>query len=211
MMVRPGHTGSVIVATVLAGGLGRRMGGGDKCLTPLGGRPLLDHVLTRIGPQVDAVILNANGDPARFEGWNLPVVPDSIEGFAGPLAGVLAGLDWVAANAPEPRWMVSVPGDAPFLPEDLVAQLFAALERERAEIVCGASDGRVHPVVALWPVAERASLRRALTDDGIRKVEDWIRRYRLAVVEFPATPVDPFFNANTPQDIAAAERAIAMR
>jgi molybdenum cofactor guanylyltransferase len=211
MPQHPAETAPDLVATVLAGGLARRMGGGDKCLLPLAGRPLLAHVLARIAPQVDCILLNANGDPMRFDAWDLPIVPDSIEGFAGPLAGVLAGLDWVAANRPAARWMISVPGDTPFLPEDLVVRLFAAMEAESADMACAASRRRTHPVVGLWPVAEREALRHALVVEDVRKVEDWTARRRLSVVEFPATPIDPFFNANTPEDIAAAERFIAAR
>lgn len=199
-----------VVGLLLAGGLSRRMGGGDKTLRLLAGRPVLAHVIERIGPQLRRLCLNANGDPARFASFGLPVVPDSIEGFAGPLAGVLAGLDWAAGNAPDCPWVVSVPTDAPFLPRDLVARLLAPCARGEADMACATSAGQAHPVVGLWPVALRAELRHALAEEQIRKVDLWTARYRLAPVEFSAEPVDPFFNANRPEDLAEAERLVSL-
>jgi len=198
-----------VVGLLLAGGLARRMGGGDKCLRTLGGRPILDHVIARLRPQLRRLLLNANGDPARFAGYGLPVAADAVPDFAGPLAGVLAGLDWAAAHAPDCPWVASVPTDAPFLPRDLVARLLAAVAAAGADIACAASGGRHHPVVGLWPVALRADLRRALTEEGLRKVDQWTGRYALAVAEFSTDPVDPFFNANRPEDLAEAERLLA--
>ena len=200
-----------VAAVILAGGLSRRMGGGDKPLTPLGGRPLLDHVLDRIRPQAARIALNANGDPARFAAWGLPVVPDSIDGFAGPLAGVLAGLDWAAAMTPSARWLLSVPGDAPFLPSDLVARLEESVAAAKTEIACASSGGRTHWVIALWPVAMREALRRALVDENVRRVEDWVERHRFAIAEWRDDPADPFLNVNTTDDLAAAERLAAPR
>ncbi|HET8726817.1 MAG TPA: molybdenum cofactor guanylyltransferase MobA [Alphaproteobacteria bacterium] len=196
-----------ITGVLLAGGLARRMGGGDKGLRLLGGRPILDHVVGRARPQVDALVLNANGDPARFAAYGLPVVPDSVEGFAGPLAGVLAGLDWAAVHAPGCRFVASFACDAPFLPRDLVSRLAAAVD-EGADMACAASGGRRHPVFGLWPVALREDMRRALVDEGVRKVDLWTARHRLVEVEFPLEPFDPFFNANRPDDLAAAERLL---
>jgi molybdopterin-guanine dinucleotide biosynthesis protein A len=196
-----------VVGLLLAGGLSRRMGGGDKCLRPLGGTPILARIVERVRPQVRHLVLNANGDPARFAAYGLPIVADSIEGFAGPLAGVLAGLDWAAAHAPDCPWVASVPTDAPFLPEDLVAGLLAATDE--ADMACAASGGQNHPVVGLWPVRRREELRHALTVEGIHKVDVWTARYRLAMVEFPITDVDPFFNTNRPEDLAEAERLLA--
>jgi molybdopterin-guanine dinucleotide biosynthesis protein A len=192
-------------AVILAGGLSRRLGGGDKPLRDIGGRPLLAHVIDRLARQCGALVLNANGDPARFAGFDLPVVADSIEDFAGPLAGVLAGLDWMAAHRPDATLMVSAPGDCPFLPRDLVARLSAAVHAGHAEIAVAASGGRTHPVVALWQVTLREPLREALTREALRKVDLFLARYSVAVVEWPTTPLDPFFNANTPEDFAAAE------
>lgn len=207
-MMPPDSAPPPVVGLLLAGGQARRMGGGDKCLRPLGGRPILAHVIERLRPQVRALVLNANGDPARFRAFGLPVVADSVAGYAGPLAGVLAGLDWAAAHAPDCRFVASVPTGAPFLPADLVARLLAGLAADSADMACAASGGRHHPVVGLWPVALREDLRRALTVEEIRKVDVWTGRYRLAVVEFPAEPVDPFFNTNRPEDLEEAERLL---
>jgi molybdopterin-guanine dinucleotide biosynthesis protein A len=200
-------TGAV-VGVLLAGGQSRRMGGGDKSLRLLGGRLILDRVIDRLRPQVGQLILNANGDPGRFAATGLPVVADSVEGFAGPLAGVLAGLDWAAANARSALWIATAATDAPFLPRDLVRRFVVATE-EGADLVCAASHGRSHPVIGLWPVRLREDLRRALIDEDVRKVDVWTARYRLAVVDFTADPVDPFFNVNTPEDLAAAEQLIS--
>lgn len=194
-----------IVGLLLAGGLSRRMGGGDKGLRPLAGRPLLQHVIDRLRPQVDALVLNANGAPARFARFGLPVVPDSIPDFAGPLAGILAGLDWAADNRPDCPFVVSVATDAPFLPENLVSRLVDDMEATGAELACAASGGQPHPVIGLWPVRLRDALREALVGEGIRKVDRWTARYRLATASFPDRPIDPFFNANQPEDLDRAE------
>src|SRR5215475_1783345 len=199
-----------VVGLLLAGGLSRRMGGGDKCLRPLDGRPILDRIVERVQPQVKHLVLNANGDAARFAAYDLPVVADSVEGFAGPLAGVLAGLDWAAANAPDCPWVASVPTDAPFLPADLVARLHEATDAG-ADLACAASAGQSHPVVGLWPVRLRDDLRHALTVEQVHKVDVWTARYRLATVDFPIAGIDPFFNTNRPEDLAEAERLLAGR
>src|SRR3954452_21016511 len=191
---------------LLAGGLSRRMGGGDKALRPLGGRTLLDHVIDPIAPQVAGLVLNANGDPDRFAAFGLPVVGDSVPDFAGPLAGILAGLDWAAAHRPDCPDIVSVPPDAPFLPRDLVARLLRERELAGADLACAVSGGRPHPVIGLWPVRLRDSLREAVVAEGIRKVDIWTSRYRLRMVEFPEERpgLDPFFNANRPGDLDRA-------
>jgi molybdopterin-guanine dinucleotide biosynthesis protein A len=198
-----------IVGLLLAGGQSRRMGGGDKALRLLGRQTLLDHVIERVRPQVEALVLNANGDPSRFARFGLPVVADSIEGFAGPLAGILAGLDWAAANRPDCGLVVSLASDAPFLPADLVARLVEGMKRAGAELACAASGGQPHPVIGLWPVQLREALRTAVADEGIRKVDVWTARYPLATVPFPdeISGVDPFFNANRPEDL---DRAAAL-
>lgn len=198
-----------VLAVLLAGGQSRRMGGGDKCLRPLAGRPLLRHVLDALEGQADAAVLNANGDPARFAAFAMPVTADVLPGFAGPLAGVLTGLDWAAARHPELRWIVTVPTDAPFLPRDLVARLAAAVKAEDADLATVSSGGRRHPVVGLWPVRLREELRAALVHEGVRKVDVWTARYRLAVADFAADPVDPFFNANRPEDMQSAAELLA--
>ena len=190
---------------VLAGGLARRMGGGDKAMLRIGGATILDRVLQRLRPQASAVILNANGDPARFAKTGLAVVPDSVPGFAGPLAGILAGLDWAAIHTPDIAWIGSVPGDCPFLPRDLFARLHAARTQAATPLACAKSGDWRHPVVGLWPVALRDDLRHALVVEDLRKIEIWTGRHGVALAEWPDSPVDPFFNVNTPEDAARAE------
>lgn len=191
---------------ILAGGLARRMGGGDKPLKTVGGRTILDRVIDCVRPQCSAIAINANGDPARFSQWSLPVVADSIEDFAGPLAGVLAGMDWAAAHAPNAEFVLSVASDCPFLPNDLVAKLEAARQAGDADVAVARSGGQAHPVIALWRIALREDLRRALVNENMRKIDRWTARYRMANAEWPVAPIDPFFNANTPEDIVEAER-----
>jgi len=200
--------GQPVLGVLLAGGLSRRMGGGDKCLRALGGRPILARVIERAAPQVGALLLNANGDPARFAGFGLPVAGDVVEGFAGPLAGVLTGLEWARAHRPEVPWVISIATDTPFFPRDLVARLLSGAQQADAELACAASGGQVHPVFGLWPVGLAGVLRRALVVEGLRKIDAWTARHRLAVVEFPVGAVDPFFNTNRPEDLAEAERLL---
>jgi molybdopterin-guanine dinucleotide biosynthesis protein A len=195
---------------ILAGGLARRMGGGDKPLREVGGRTILARVIARLEPQCDGLILNANGDPKRFASFGLPVIADGVEHNPGPLAGILAALDWTAANRPGGQWIVSVPGDCPFLPSDLVARLSRDLRAQGAELAVAASKGRSHPVIGLWPVASRAALHEAVVVEGLRKVRDFAERYRVATVAWPAGQIDPFFNANTVGDLAEAERLAAI-
>jgi molybdopterin-guanine dinucleotide biosynthesis protein A len=191
---------------VLAGGLARRMGGGDKALLRIGQATILERVLDRLTPQCSAVILNANGDPARFAFTHLPVVADDVPGFAGPLAGILAGLDWTATHAPGVAWIASVPGDCPFLPRDMVARLHTARAVGDQPLACARSGEWRHPVVGLWPVALRNDLRHALVTEGLRKIEVWTARHGVAIADWPTAPVDPFFNVNTPEDAAEAGR-----
>jgi molybdopterin-guanine dinucleotide biosynthesis protein A len=190
---------------VLAGGLARRMGGGDKARIRIGGASILARVLTRLTPQCERIIINANGDPARFADTGLPVVADSVPDFAGPLAGILAGLDWAAAHAPEIEWLLSVPGDCPFLPKNLLARLHQTRLAEATPLACARSGEWRHPVVALWSVALREDLRRALIEESLHKIEIWTARHGIAIADWPAEPVDPFFNVNTPEDAARAE------
>jgi molybdopterin-guanine dinucleotide biosynthesis protein A len=197
------------VGAILAGGLARRMGGGDKSLRTIGGRATLDRIIDRLAPQVRCVILNANADPRRFDAFHLPVVADSLPNNPGPLAGVLAALDWAAGIDPSLTWVLSLPGDAPFIPRDLVLRLHAARDANDAVLACATSDNRTHPVIALWPVSIRDELRHAVADQGVRKVEDFAQRYRRATVDWPVTPVDPFFNINTPDELAEADRLVA--
>jgi molybdopterin-guanine dinucleotide biosynthesis protein A len=191
---------------VLAGGLARRMGGGDKALLRIGAATILERVLERLTPQCSRLILNANGDPTRFAFTRLPVVADEVPDFAGPLAGVLAGLDWAARHAPDIEWVASVPGDCPFLPRDLVARLHAAREQAGLPLACARSGEWRHPVVGIWPVALRGDLRGALVHEHLHKIEVWTARHGVAIADWPATPVDPFFNVNTPADAAEADR-----
>lgn len=197
-----------IAGVLLAGGLSRRMGGGDKNLRTLGGRTILERIVATARPQVGPLVLNANGDPARFASFGLPVAADVVEGYAGPLAGVLTGLEWAKANAPGCAWVASFATDAPFIPQDLVARLVQAVEREGADLACARSDGQDHPVFGLWPVRLADDLRRAMVEEDIRKVDVWTGRYRLAVADFAADPVDPFFNTNRPEDLQEAERLL---
>ena len=195
---------------LLAGGLARRMGGGDKPMRQIGGRSILERVIVRLIPQCDGLILNANGDPARFSEFGLPVIADTVADFPGPLAGILAALDWAAANRPEVAWVLSAAADCPFLPRDLVARLHRARAEQNAQLAVAASDGQSHPVIGLWSVGLRDELRHALVVEDVRKIDRWTARYALATVEWPVDTLDPFFNANTMDDIAAAERLAAL-
>lgn len=196
------------VGVLLAGGQGRRMrfpdGGGDKSLKLLGGRPLLTHVAARLAPQVERLALNANGDPARFADWNLPVIADEVGGHPGPMAGILAGMAWAEVAAD----IVSAPTDTPFLPLDVVDRLLAARKAEDADIAVAASGPHVHFATALWPVRLAGALRLML-DEGMRRIEDFQKPYRVAVVRYATDAGDPFLNINTPEDLAAAEKQIA--
>jgi molybdopterin-guanine dinucleotide biosynthesis protein A len=153
-------------------------------------------------------VLNANGDPARFAGFDLPVVADVVEGFAGPLAGVLTGMDWATSHRPDCPWIVTVATDTPFFPTDLVARMLAAVEHAGADLACAMSGGRAHPVFGLWPVRLADALRAAMVEEGIRKVDVWTARHRLVEVTFAVDPIDPFFNTNRPEDLAEAERLL---
>jgi molybdopterin-guanine dinucleotide biosynthesis protein A len=194
------------VGLVLAGGLARRMGGGDKARIEIGGITILDRVLATLSAQCTGIVINANGDPERFADTGVQVIPDSVPGHPGPLAGILSGLDWLAAQDNGIEWVLSVPGDCPFLPDDLVARLHQARRAmgTGVPLACARSGEWRHPVVGLWPLALRADLRRALTEEHLRKIEVWTARHGVAIADWPAEPVDPFFNINTPED---AERA----
>jgi len=201
--------GAVPVGMLLAGGRSERMGGGDKTLRPLGGRPMLARVIERARPQVGELIINANGDPARFAAFGLPVVADVIEGFAGPLAGILTALEWTGRRYPGAEWVASFATDAPFFPEDLVARLRAAVAREDADLAYARTPDGAHPVFGLWRIDLRHGLHRALTEENTRKVDVWTARYRVAHVDYSTTPFNPFFNVNRPEDLAYAEGLLA--
>lgn len=198
---------------VLAGGLARRMGGGDKARIEIGGISILDRVLATLSGQTTDIIINANGDPKRFADTGLEVVPDNVAGFAGPLAGILTGLDWLAAQDNGVEWLVSVPGDCPFLPENLVERLHIARRKMGAGVplACARSGEWRHPVVGLWPLTLRADLRKALVDEDLRKIEVWTARHGVAIADWPDQPIDPFFNVNTPEDAALAEQVAAQQ
>jgi molybdopterin-guanine dinucleotide biosynthesis protein A len=198
-----------VCGIILAGGLARRMGGGDKPLKEIAGKPILAHVIARLRPQCAQLVLNANGDPARFAAFGLTVIADDVPDFAGPLAGILAGLEWVAANVRDCECAVTVAADTPFIPRDLVQRLQAARMGEACEIAVAASGGRTHPVIALWPIALRSELRRALVNEGERKIDRFTARYEIAEVSWPNEPYDPFFNVNEIGDVAAAEAMLA--
>ncbi|GHE02527.1 molybdopterin-guanine dinucleotide biosynthesis protein A [Defluviimonas sp. 20V17] len=200
-----------IAGLVLSGGLSRRMGGGEKGLRPLGGRPMIAHVIERLAPQVGPLAINANADPGLYAGFGLPVVPDIHPGFAGPLAGVLTGLDWAAA-LPEITHVATAAVDTPFFPRDLVARMSRDLAPGRI-VLARSPEGR-HPVFGLWPVDLRDDLARWLASGGTLKVQAWAARHDLAFADFaPVTPdaPDPFFNTNTPEDLARAETYLEQR
>lgn len=199
---------SNICGLLLAGGKSRRMGGGDKCLRDLAGQTILARILDIARPQVGPLVLNANGDPARFLDYDLPVVPDVVDGFPGPLAGVLTGLEWAKANAPGCKWVASFACDAPFAPCDLVDRLLAVIQSEGGDLACATSAGRDQPVFGLWPVRLAVELRAAVIGEGLRKVDLWTARYRLARVGWDTDPVDPFFNVNRPDDLDTAENLL---
>ncbi|MBK18582.1 MAG: molybdenum cofactor guanylyltransferase MobA [Rhodospirillaceae bacterium] len=194
-----------VCGLLLAGGQSRRMGGGDKCLRDLAGQTLLSRVISCAKPQVEGLVLNANGNPARFEDYQLPVVADVFEGFAGPLAGILTGLEWTLANRPDCKWIASFACDAPFAPSDLVSRLLEAVKEEKGDLGVAVSGQRDQPVFGLWPVSLAADLRKALADEEVRKVDVWTARYKLVRVEWSTEPVDPFFNVNRSEDLDAAE------
>ena len=198
---------------LLAGGQSRRMGGGDKCLLELAGKPLLTHVIERLKPQTSALVLNANGDLERFAEFDLPTIADPVEGFAGPLAGVLAGYTWAREHAPAARWIVTAATDTPFFPQNLVEKLLDATKGQYPAIALASSNERMHPVFGLWPTALADDLLEAL-ENGTRKVLDWTDRHITMSAEFPAAhiggvTIDPFFNANKPDDLAHAATVLA--
>jgi molybdopterin-guanine dinucleotide biosynthesis protein A len=193
------------LGVILAGGLSRRMGGNDKALLPLAGRPLVEHAVQRLTAQCESVILNANSGSSRFAQMGLPVVPDSIPDHPGPLAGILAALEWSAAHRPDIAWVVSAPADTPFLPGDLVLRLHEACQESRKPIACAASGSQTHFAVGLWPVSLRHDLRHSLVERGMRSIREWLNDHGHAEVSWPVDPIDPFFNINTPEDLSHAE------
>ena len=201
----PAGRDSVQIGVILAGGLASRLGGGHKGLLRIGGRTILDRVADVLRAGCTTILLNANGDPAALGALGLPVVADTLPDRPGPLAGVLAAMEWAASSQPEATHIVTAPADTPFLPTDLVAKLDATRVEAGATLACARSGGATHPVAALWPVALRNELRHAVADEGLRKVGLFLARYPVAYADWPVEPFDPFFNVNTPSDLAAAE------
>jgi molybdopterin-guanine dinucleotide biosynthesis protein A len=202
-----------VVGVLLAGGRSSRMGGGDKCLRLLGGKPILAHIIERLRPQVSDIVINANGDESRFARFGLPVVADSVAGFAGPLAGIHAGLEWIKANRRGSSYGVTVATDIPFFPLDLV-QRFLAEPADRPSLLVARSDAGTHPVVGLWPVALAGDLERSL-QQGMRKVGGWTEQHGAVEISFPPVEIggrsiDPFFNINRPEDLAEAEALVTV-
>ncbi len=204
-----GDAGSTL-GLILNGGRAQRLGGADKGLVMLAGRPMIARAIERLRPQCGALAISANGDAARFAGFGLQVLADDPPDFAGPLAGVLAGLEFCARPGAVITHVATLPADAPFAPHDFVARLHEARRGSGATIAVGASGGRTHHVAALWPVALAAELRRALLEEGLRKVEGFLARYPPAPAEWPADPIDPFFNVNTADDLARAEAMLEL-
>ena len=197
-----------LAVVILAGGRATRMGGGDKPLKVLRGVPILSHVLARVARDGRALVLNANGDPDRFAPFGLPVVADAESDFPGPLAGILAGLDWAAARGMAGD-VLSVPGDCPFIPHDLGERLEEARQAAGVPLACAGSGGWTHPVIGLWPVSLREELRAAMAA-GERKIDRFTARFGCATAEWPVEPFDPFFNVNTPDELSEAERLAAL-
>lgn len=200
---------SSMAGVILAGGQSRRMGGGDKTLMPLAGRPMLAHVIDRLGAQAQPLALNANGDPDRFAEFGLPVIADTVGGYAGPLAGVLAGLEWAKRTDPAITHVVTAAGDTPLFPRDLVAGLLAANGGSLTRIVLATSGGYRHPVFGLWPVALAGDLAEWMATTETYKVLAWVHGHDHAFADFPIEGgVDPFFNANTPEEMAELEQLV---
>jgi molybdenum cofactor guanylyltransferase len=201
-----------IAGIILAGGQSRRMDGRDKALLPFGDRRLIDHIHERLSRQVDAIALNSNGDPGSFRNLHVPVIPDDIAGFAGPLAGILAAMEWADNQATPFSHILTVATDTPFFPDDLVHTLRRSIADTPGHIGVAASGNRLHPVFGLWPVFLKSDLRHWLSDDKNRRVLAWLEGHPHSIAEFPIVTTqmgasfDPFFNINTPQDIVVARQ-----
>ena len=194
-----------VAGVVLAGGQSKRMGSGHKGLIEVAGMALVERVKARARPQVGALMLNVNGDRTPFMRFGLPMMADSIEDFAGPLAGILTALEWAREGMPGIEWVVSFPVDMPLIPMDLVKGLKNTIKGTEADMACAASGGHVHPVVGIWPVRVAADLRKALEDEGVRKVDQFTARYKLGFAEWAGGEADPFLNVNTKDDLKLFE------
>ena len=200
-----------MAGVILAGGLATRMGGGDKTLKEIGERKILDIVIERIRPQVSGLVFNTNNDPVIYSDLDIPIISDQFKNSYGPLAGILAGMEWACQKGYS--LMVSIAGDTPFFPEDLVAKLVFNQQQNQESIVLAATrdktSGKIyrHPTFGLWSVHLRHDLKANL-DNGVRKIVQWTDQHQGKLVEFPIGKVDPFFNINTPGDLQEAERLI---
>ena len=201
---------SLVVGVVLAGGLSRRMGGNDKSLMQLGGKPMIAYAVKRLTPQTGTVIINANRDSMAYADYSCTVVPDTIEGFAGPLAGVLAGMEWARMNAPNAKWVATAAADTPFFPTNLVASCVTEVGYKQDVIALAKSGDKLHPVFGLWPISLADDLREWLSDEANRKVLAWVDRHNMTAITFPEFElanemIDPFFNVNNPEDLETAK------
>ena len=199
-----------LLGVILAGGLSRRMDGDEKSLMPLGSKSLITHVVSRLNTQLSEILLNANGDATRFDFLNLPIQADTVEGFAGPLAGVLAGMNWAIQHRPDMTHIITVASDTPFFPEEYVISMLQEANEKQAHIALAGSNDRHHPVFGLWPISLHDELQKFLIDEGNRKVMLFVERYANCRVDFQANEVDPFFNVNTPEDLAQANRLLEL-
>lgn len=207
---KPMSISESVVGVILAGGLARRMGGGDKCLLPLAGKTLLQRAIDRAQPQVSSLLLNANGNSLRFARSRLPVVPDIYPNNLGPLAGIHAGLGWLQADNPNAEWLASFASDSPFFPADLVARLFDAVTRQHGQLAIATSNNRAHPIFGLWHVSLIGKIETQLQAEAIPRLQDWVKEQRAVEVDFSMDAYDPFFNINMPQDLYAAEPLVAL-
>ena len=199
-----------VVGIILAGGLARRMGGGDKCLLPLAGKTLLQRTVERAQPQVNTLLLNANGNSLRFARTRLPVIADLYPNNLGPLAGIHAGLVWMREHQADTEWLVSFASDCPFFPMDLVANLISAASSTQSQLVLAKSNNRIHPIFALWHSSLLEDIEGQLQGGNTPRLQDWVKLQKVAEVDFPSSSYDPFFNINTPQDLYAAEPLVSL-
>lgn len=204
------NSAQAICGLILAGGQARRMGGGDKCLLPLSGKSLLQRTIERAQPQVDHLLLNANGNSLRFARSKLPVVPDQVEEFKGPLAGVHAGLCWMRDADPDNEWMMSFASDTPFFPGDLVSRLMSAAKTHSVQIAVAESNKQMHPTFALWHASLIDIIEETLQLEKVPSLQEFVKSQKMVSVDFATKDYDPFFNINTPQDLYKAENIVAL-
>ena len=197
-----------IIAVILAGGQARRMGGGDKALRMLGQTTLLEFLIPRLRPQCAAIVISANGDPRRFEAYDLPVIPDSTEDASGPLAGILAGMHWTATEHPDATHILSVTADTPFIPDNLASRLASSTQNAPHPIACASSGTRIHAPVALWPLGLKNSLETFMAGEDRKSVQNFASRHGFVAIDWPIIPYDPFFNINTPEDLEKANELV---